>query len=317
MLEQVTVIGAGVMGHGIAQTVAAGGIPVKLYDLAADTLRRAEASINDNLNLYVQQKALSAEQKQQICKRIQYTTDLDDSLLGSGMILEAIPEVPDLKRQLFAKLEERCGPEVIIASNTSTLPLSTLIRHAVHPERYIIAHFINPAPLIPLVEVVKHELTSESALQATVNLLNRIGKSPVVLKREVPGFIANRLQAALLREAMALIEQGVADAPDIDRVIKDGPGFRWAFIGPVETADYGGLDTWKRVLDNLLPDLDKGEKAPETINRLVARNDLGAKTGRGLCSYEGVSVEEQLQARDTSFIKLLQMKQALARSQGS
>jgi 3-hydroxybutyryl-CoA dehydrogenase len=141
-----------------------------------------------------------------------------------------------------------------------------------------------------------------------MDLMVKIGKSPVLLKKDVPGFIANRLQAALMREAFSLLKDGVADAREIDTVMKEGIGFRWAFVGPIETADFGGLDTWKRVIENLAPVLDASQKAPALIKALVEKGELGTKTGSGIYSYADTSVEETLKERDEHFIRLAKMK---------
>ena len=138
--------------------------------------------------------------------------------------------------------------------------------------------------------------------------MRRLGKRPVRLRREVPGFVANRLQAALVREAFHLVELGVATPEDVDAVVTEGPGFRWPFVGPVETADLGGLDTWQRVLDNLAPELSTARRAPEALRAAVARGDLGAKTGRGLLDHAGRPVAERLRQRDRALIRLAKLK---------
>lgn len=224
------------------------------------------------------------------------------------MITEAVPEVIELKWTLFEQLEAYAKPDAIIASNTSTFSISRLIEKAKSPERFIITHFFNPAQLVPLVEIVRHEKTADEVVETTMTLMEKIGKSPVLLKKDVPGFIANRLQTALMREAFSLLADGVADAREIDTVMKDGLGFRWAFVGPIETADLGGLDTWQRVMDNLAPELDKSQTAPVIIQELVKKGDLGTKTGAGIYSYAETSVADRLHERDEQFIRLGKLK---------
>ena len=176
------------------------------------------------------------------------------------------------------------------------------------PHRFVITHFFNPAQLVPLVEVVKHESTSDEAVRITMNLMKLIGKTPVLLKKDVPGFIVNRLQAAVVREALYLVDEGVADAADIDLAVTEGPGFRWAFTGPIKTADYGGLDIWKSVVENLAPELSKSEVAPKIIDIRISEGKLGTKTGEGIYTYTGQSTEEQIKARDRKLIRLNKMK---------
>jgi 3-hydroxybutyryl-CoA dehydrogenase len=308
MIRNVAVVGAGVMGHGIAQLYALAGFPVSLYDVREEYLDRAFRAMEDSLSLLVKEEFVTEERKVEALRRVSRTTDLEAAVKDADFITEAIPEVLEMKWELFATLERLAKPDAIIASNTSTLPISRMAKHSATPHRMIITHFFNPAQLVPLVEIVKHEKTAGPVVETTIALMRTIGKHPVLLKKEVPGFIANRLQAAIVREAFHLLDEGVADARDIDAAITAGPGFRWAFIGPIETADFGGLDTWKRVIDNLAPELDKRESAPERIVDSVAKGNLGTKTGKGIYSYTDVSVPEKIRERDTNFIRLLKVK---------
>jgi len=308
MIRNVAVVGAGVMGHGIAQLYALAGFPVSLYDIREEYLDRAFRAMEDSLSLLVKEEFVTEARKKEALRRVSRTTDLEGAVNGADFITEAIPEVLEMKWALFATLERLAKPDAIIASNTSTLPISMMAKHSATPHRMIITHFFNPAQLVPLVEIVKHEKTTGPVVETTIALMRTIGKHPVLLKKEVPGFIANRLQAAIVREAFHLLSEGVADARDIDAAITAGPGFRWAFIGPIETADFGGLDTWKRVIDNLAPELGKRESAPDRIVEAVQEGNLGTKTGKGIYSYTDVSVPEKIRERDTNFIRLLKLK---------
>jgi 3-hydroxyacyl-CoA dehydrogenase len=308
MIRKVAVVGAGVMGHGIAQLYALAGFPVSLYDIREEYLDRAFRAMEDSLSLLVKEEFVTGARKKEALLRVSRTTDLEEAVKEADFITEAIPEVLEMKWELFATLERLAKPDAIIASNTSTLPISRMATHSATPHRMIITHFFNPAQLVPLVEIVKHEKTAGPVVETATELMRKIGKHPVLLKKEVPGFIANRLQAAIVREAFHLLSEGVADARDIDAAITAGPGFRWAFIGPIETADFGGLDTWKRVIDNLAPELDKRESAPEQIVESVREGNLGTKTGKGIYSYTDVSVPEKIRERDTNFIRLLKVK---------
>lgn len=309
MIQQAAVIGAGVMGHGIAQLYAQAGILVFLYDLEENYLEKARKAIKANLILQVQRGVLTEVESERAVACITYTTDLEEAVRTADFVTEAIPEVIEWKWELYEKLESCMKPTAVIASNTSTIPVSRLAEKMSTPERMMITHFFNPAQLVPLVEVVRHERTEEKIVQTTMEVMRMIGKSPVLLKKEVPGFIANRLQAAVVREALHLLEEGVAEAKDIDLAVTEGPGFRWAFIGPIETADFGGLDTWKRVVDNLAPELSQSRQAPEFLNTLVDAGHLGAKSGQGIYEYEEISVSEKIKERDDKFIELLKVKQ--------
>ncbi|MFS0558180.1 3-hydroxyacyl-CoA dehydrogenase family protein [Brevibacillus sp. 179-C9.3 HS] len=308
MAKHAAVIGSGVMGHGIAQLYALAGYRVSLYDLQEEFLIKARASIEHSLSLLVAEGVITDKSRVEALERIVLTTDLQSAVSEAEVITEAVPEVIELKWELFEKLEQYARPDAIIASNTSTFSIARLIEKAKTPHRFIITHFFNPAQLVPLVEVVKHEKTALEVVQTTMKLMAEIGKSPVLLKKDVPGFIANRLQTALMREAFHLLAEGVADATQIDTVMKDGIGFRWAFVGPIETADFGGLDTWKRVMDNLAPELDASTKAPAIIEEQVAQGNLGTKSGAGIYTYKDMSVTEKLRVRDEQFIRLGKMK---------
>ncbi|HBZ80033.1 MULTISPECIES: 3-hydroxyacyl-CoA dehydrogenase family protein [Brevibacillus] len=308
MIKHVAVIGSGVMGHGIAQLYALAGFSVSLYDLQEELLHKAKASVEQSLDLLKKEGVITDQDKSSALERIVLTTDLQQAVAEADVITEAVPEVIELKWQLFSQLEQFAKPEAIIASNTSTFSIARLIEKAKLPHRFIITHFFNPAQLVPLVEIVRHEQTAEEVVTATVKLMERIGKAPVLLKKDVPGFIANRLQTALMREAFHLLEEGVASAEDIDTVMKAGIGFRWAFVGPIETADFGGLDTWQRVMDNLAPELDQSITAPQIISEHVNKGELGTKSGAGIYSYEHVSVADRLHARDEQFIRLTKLK---------
>ncbi|WP_286887032.1 3-hydroxyacyl-CoA dehydrogenase family protein [Aneurinibacillus sp. UBA3580] len=309
MIQQAAVIGSGVMGHGIAQVYAQAGIAVILYDLEDSYLEKAKKAIEANLALQAGQGLLTETESREALARITTTTNLEETVRTAEFITEAIPEVIEWKWELYEKLERLAKPDAVIASNTSTLPISRLAEKMSTPERMVITHFFNPAQLVPLVEVVRHDRTTEEAIQLTMELMRKIGKAPVLLKKEVPGFIANRLQAALAREAFHLLEEGVAEARDIDLAVTAGPGFRWSFIGPIETADFGGLDTWKRVIDNLAPVLSKSQQAPDLLNECVEAGNLGTKTGQGIYKYENASVSEKIKERDEKFIELLKIKQ--------
>jgi 3-hydroxybutyryl-CoA dehydrogenase len=309
MIKKVAVIGSGVMGHGIAQLYVLAGFSVSLYDLKDEYLQKAKQSVEQSMSLLVQENVISEQAKREALEKLSLTTDLQAAVTEADVITEAVPEVIELKWTLFEQLEAYAKPEAIIASNTSTFSIARLIEKAKSPERFIITHFFNPAQLVPLVEIVRHESTSDEVVQTTMTLMEKIGKSPVLLKKDVPGFIANRLQTALMREAFSLLADGVADAREIDTVMKDGLGFRWAFVGPIETADLGGLDTWQRVMDNLAPELDKSQTAPAIIRELVAKGDLGTKTGAGIYSYAEMSVADRLHERDEQFICLGKTKQ--------
>lgn len=307
-MKQITVIGAGVMGHGIAQVYAGAGHNVILYDTEKQALENASEAIRKSLESFYEIGMIAYEDIDLIVDRIRLTTDLEDAVQESDFITEVIPEVLEWKQALYEQIEFICKPEAIIASNTSTFPLSKLTAKAQKKDRMIVTHFFNPGQIVPLVEIVKQDITAKHVIDETVQLLKEAGKTPVILQKEIPGFIANRLQAAVVREAFSLVEKGVASIEDIDLAITHGPGFRWAFIGPIETTDFGGLDTWQRVLNQVCPDLDSSISAPNIINNMVQNGHLGVKSGKGFNEYNSDAVLQRIEERDRNFLQLLQLK---------
>ncbi|MBD8134411.1 3-hydroxyacyl-CoA dehydrogenase family protein [Peribacillus frigoritolerans] len=308
MIKKIAIIGSGVMGSGIAQSFAVSGYFVTINDIKEELLYHAQNRISENLSLLIEEGALTDREKQGALANITYSVDLDCAVRDADFIIEAIPEVIELKLNLYQQLEEIIKPDAIVASNTSTFPISQLMEKASFAERMVITHFFNPGHLVPLVEIVQHDETKPEIVKATMDLMRKIGKSPILLKKEIAGFIANRLQTALMREAFYLLKEGVADAEDIDTAITAGPGFRWAFTGPIEIADFGGLDTWQRVFDNVSPVLDQSKEAPDLIRDLVAEGKLGTKSGEGIFTYEESTVSQKINERDRNFIKLGKLK---------
>ncbi|MED1204440.1 3-hydroxyacyl-CoA dehydrogenase family protein [Heyndrickxia acidicola] len=302
-MKTISVIGSGVMGHGIAQIFALKGHQVFLYDLNEGLLKKAFSQIDQNLSLLVKEAVLQEEKKAETLSRISLCTSLKECVETADFIIEAIPEILELKWSIYQELDELAPANAIIASNTSTFPLSKLTEKSQRPERMIITHFFNPAQTVPLVEIVKGESANSNTVKETIELMKKIGKVPVELKKETPGFIANRLQAALMREAFHLLAEGVASAEEIDKAVTAGPGFRWSVSGPFEIADFGGLDTWKRVLDQLSPELSTEESAPDLINIHVQKNQLGAKTGSGIYSYTEDNLSKKHQERERKLLK--------------
>ncbi|WP_252501847.1 3-hydroxyacyl-CoA dehydrogenase family protein [Sporosarcina sp. Marseille-Q4943] len=309
MAEKVTVLGAGTMGHGIAQLYAQAGYDVYMFDIKTEFLEKAMTRISDNLDMLIQENSITATEKENTFNRIFITTDLKEAVSGTKFITEAVSENLTIKFDLFKQVEEVIEDDTIIASNTSTFSIQQLSEGVQKKDRLLITHFFNPAHLVPLVEIVKGPETSQTIIDRTVEVLNNIGKKPVVLKKDIPGLIANRLQAALVREAFYLLENGIANAEDIDLAITSGPGFRWAFIGPLETADFGGLDIWKSVVENLAPTLSKEENIPAFIEEKVQSGNLGTKTGNGIFTYSGdEEVRRRIFERDENFVRLATIK---------
>jgi 3-hydroxybutyryl-CoA dehydrogenase len=260
--RKVAVIGAGTMGAGIARVFADGGAAVRL-------MSRREAS-------------LAAAQQRLGTGPVRLTTSLDEALRGADLVVETIVEDAEPKREVLARAEKLAGPDAILTTNTSSLPLSALAEALGRPERFAGLHFLNPPELVELVEVVGAERTASEVLDALVDWMEELGKAPIVVRRDVPGFVVNRLQYALLREAYALVDGGVCSFADVDRAVSHGLGARWAAIGPFETMDLAGLDVHAAVAANLLPELANETEPSPSIERVLETGALGVKSGRGL-----------------------------------
>jgi 3-hydroxyacyl-CoA dehydrogenase len=252
------------MGAGIARVFADSGVSVRLCARRQATLEAARTRLGES------------------AARVRLTTDADEALGGAELVIETIVEEVEPKRALLARAEELVSPDAILTTNTSSLPLAALAEVLRRPERFAGLHWLNPPELVELVEVVGAKGTAPETLEALAGWMEELGKAPVVVRRDVPGFVANRLQYALLREAYALVEAGVCSFADVDRTLTHGLGARWAAIGPFETMDLAGLDVHSAVAANLWPELANETEPSPSIARALESGALGVKSGRGL-----------------------------------
>jgi len=270
---KIAVVGAGLMDHGIAQAFAGVGYDVAIQDPDEETLNRVPERVRTNLEALGLDPAPAG--------RIRLEPRLEDAVRDSEFVFEAAPENLEIKQKIFEDLGTLAGEETILASNTSVMSTREIGRDCRNPGRVVGTQWWNPPYLVPLVEVVQATRTRDSTVRRTMELLARVGKSPVHIRRDVPGFVGNRLQHALWREAFALIDDGVCDAETIDLVVKNSFGTRLAVLRPVENADLVGLDLTLSVHDYLLPHLNASPKPAPGLHERVRRGDLGMKTGRG------------------------------------
>jgi 3-hydroxybutyryl-CoA dehydrogenase len=261
------------MGHGIAQVFALAGRQVALHDPDPEALASAPERIAANLE--------SLGLPTTCVEHIELRTQLSDAVADANFIFEAIPERLQLKQALFSELERLASADTIFATNTSVIPIAAVAKNSSTPQRIVGTHWWNPPYLIDVVEVVQAERSSRESVERTIALLAAIGKDPVHVKRDVPGFVGNRLQHALWREAFALVATGVCDAETVDRVVKGTFGRRLAVIGPIENADYIGLDLTLDIHEQVISYLDRTPGPSEYLRTLVAGGHLGAKTGEG------------------------------------
>ena len=283
-LNQVAVIGAGLMGTTIALDFALAGYAVRITDANAQSLKNSEATARVHAELLQTHGALP-ESVGTVLARIERCPALAAAVHGADLVVEAVPENLDLKRALFRQIDAHADPGAILASNTSSFVPSLLADATGRPERFLVAHYWNPAHLIPLVELVPSAQTDPEVVEALRALYTRMGKQPVVVRREKLGFIGNRLQFALLREAMALVEEGVATPDDVDTVVRASFGRRLPATGIFHTADLGGLDVLLAICRTLFPDLAANAEPGPSMPALVEDDRLGVKTHAGWFRY--------------------------------
>jgi 3-hydroxybutyryl-CoA dehydrogenase len=306
-IKKITVVGAGIMGHGFATLFAQKGFAVHLQDIDQDLLKKAHAQIAINLDTFVEEGLISKKQRAEALEKIITTPDLREAAEKADFVLEAVPEILELKKEIFEKLDRIAPAHAILASNTSALSITEIASKTQRPQRTIILHWVNPPHIIPIVEIVRGEKTSDETAELSYRLMRKLGKKPVRILKEVPGFLFNRLQLALYREALHCLETGVATAEDIDLVAKAGYGFRLATLGPLETSDFGGIDTFLRVCQNLFPHLDASHEPPLLLKRLVAEGKVGVKTGEGFYKYPSAVIKKKFQERDRRLLQQLKL----------
>lgn len=285
--SSIAVVGAGLMGHGIAQVFAAAGHPVSVFDPDPAVLATVPERVRAICDLLGRDTAEA--------ERISLHPVLEDAVAEAAFVFEAAPEKLAVKRDAFARLDAACRADAVLASNTSAIPIRDIGSVVKDASRVVGTHFWNPPHLVPLVEVVEAETTAPETVQGTIELLAAAGKSPVHVRRDVPGFIGNRLQHALKREAIALVAAGVCDAETIDTVVKDGFGARMAVLGPLEQSDLVGLDLTLDIHRVLIADLDRTPGPHELLERKVEAGELGMSAGRGFRDW---TVAEAAEVRD-------------------
>jgi len=292
------------MGPGIAQSFAQAGIAVDLFGRSPDRLSRALDIIRKNLEAFLAHQLISSEQAQETLSRIRLQTDLAAGCDGTDFVVEAVSESLEVKAEVFSELDRLCPRSAILASNTSGLSITAMGAATQRPDLVVGAHFWNPAHLIPLVEVVRGERTSDQTMTETVDLMARLGKKPVRVEKEIWGFIGTRLQQALIREAFYLLDEGVATIEDVDAVVKYSFGRRLPITGPFETCDLGGLDVFLAISESWT-ELSNQAGPPALLARKVGEGDLGGKTGKGLYAWDRERLKRLIKTREAELIRYL------------
>ena len=279
-IKNILICGAGMMGKNIGFVFASNpDFQVGMYDLYPTDV---EAGIRTNTKQLVDKGVLTEEELADRLSRISFTNDIDSDIVkNADFVIEAVFEDMKIKRETFAKLEERCAEDTIFCTNSSVMSPSEISAELKHRERFVGTHFWNPGHLIPLVEVVKSDASSDEVAQTVMEVLRSVGKKPVLCKKDVPGFIANRMQHALWREAISIVENGIADAATVDEAVRYSFGLRLPQLGPMENADMVGTDLTYNIHNYILQDLEDSHKPSPLLEQLKNEGKIGFKTGEG------------------------------------
>lgn len=296
-IKNVVVAGAGTMGPGIAAVLAGHGFNVSLADIKEDVLEKAKGTVELVLTTLVREGFMSQADADNGRSNLQFTLDIDETLKEVDYLIETIPEKLEIKQNFFRDIEPKVSSDVILASNTSGIPVTKLGEVCEHPGRVIGMHWSNPPHIIPVIEVIQGEKTDSDTIAATHDLVKKIGMVPVDVLRDVPGFVENRILYAIMREALHLVETGVATPEAIDTITKWGIGYKLSVIGPLELLDMAGLDIYDSVASYLNAELSTEAGVSSAIKEKVAEGVLGLKTGRGLYEYADGEIPELMKRR--------------------
>lgn len=286
---KVAILGAGTMGAGIAGVFAAQGYSVSVYSRSAETLDKAKSRI----------VAIAGE-----AAAVAYTTSIEGCVSGAGIVSENLAEDVALKQRVFGEVEALAPADCLLTTNTSSVPITLIAAGLARPERVVGIHWFNPPAVMPLVEIVRGEKTSDEIVRRARALCADIGKEVIEVKTDIAGFVVNRLQYAILREALHLVEAGVASIADVDRAVETTLAPRWSAAGPLRLMDLAGLDTVEKVSRILMPALDRSEGIPPLVRRLCEEGAFGTKSGRGFYDWTPEEIAAAIAGRDDT-VRLL------------
>lgn len=303
-IRKIGIAGAGTMGSGMAQIFARKGYNVVVTDLKEEFLENSKRLVSIFNSSLIEEGLMTEQEAEVTVKNIGYFTD-NKVFSDCDVIIEAIIEKMYIKQDFWKEIEEIAKPDAIFASNTSGLSITGISKKLKNKGRFAGMHFWNPPHIIPLVELIKGEETEDETIDILFELAKKIDKEPVVVKKDAPGFIGNRIQFAVFREALNIVEQGIADIEDVDRAMKYGPGFRYPIIGPLQTADLGGLDTFYFISSYLFNELSDVKEPQDILKNLIDKNQLGTKSKKGFYDYSNGKDEETIKYRDKMFFKML------------
>jgi 3-hydroxybutyryl-CoA dehydrogenase len=305
--RRIAVIGLGTMGHGIAQTFAVAGHTVVGWDEHPAARASLKDRIASNLADFADAGLFDPARAEEVLARVHVAASEADAVRDATFVTEAVAEDLAVKQALFPRLEAATGPDTILASNSSTFPISQSGAGLLRPERAVVTHWFNPPHIIPTVEVVAGPQTSEATMQTTLGLLRGAGKLAIRIDQELPGFLVNRVQIAIMREVWDLLDRGVASAEDIDDAIRGSFGLRLAAFGPLRVHDFGGMDINRAVYQSLTPDIASGTTVPGVVDRMVDAGHYGFKTGKGFYDYPESERDAVRSERDRRYLALVKL----------
>ncbi|OAT79329.1 3-hydroxyacyl-CoA dehydrogenase NAD-binding domain-containing protein [Desulfotomaculum copahuensis] len=310
-IKTVAVVGAGTMGRYIAQAVLEYFLRVNLIDISEKVLDSACQMIRDGLFKRVESGKMSMSKVDNAFDCLGVFLNLEEGVFDADLVIEAVSENLPLKKEMFKKLDGICPPSTILATNTSGIPITSIARITNYRERVVGTHFYNPAHLIPLVEVVRSDYTEKKVVEEVMSFLRSLGKKPILVNKDIPGFIGNRLQHAITREALSLLQNGVASARDIDDVVRYTLGLRFAHTGPLEQRDLNGLDVHLSIAEYLYPTLEDSKEPLTLLKEKVAEGKLGLKTGHGIYDWSNYRDEDIVSKKNRQLVRMLEMIETL------
>ena len=302
--KNVAMMGTGAMGPGMAAVMARAGMAVRMYDTRPEAIEAAKGMYDMAWGVLDK-----LETPDKGGGSVSYASEAAEALDGADAVVEAVPEKLELKKQVFAEYEQHAGPDAVLMSNTSGIPITKIAEDLQHPERVIGTHWSNPPHLIPMIEVIPGEKTSEATVDAAVEMITDVGYLPSRIKKEVPGFVENRVLYAIMRECLALVDEGVVDLDELDTNVKWGIGYKLAVIPPMQLLDMAGLDIYSAVASYLNQDLSNEQGLSTTVQRLVDEGRLGMKTKGGIFDYDDDKIA---QLRAQRFGGLVKVRKALS-----
>lgn len=301
-MRKIVIAGAGVMGASLAQVYALAGYKVVLFDVIEAGLEKGMHLVDLNQETLVNEGIITKEQSAQVYDAISYTMAKED-FKDCDLVLECIIERMDIKQSFWKEVSEMAREDILLATNTSGLSVTEMAKAVKNPERFMGQHWLNPPHLLPLCEIIKGDQTSDENIAKMRELVAELGKSPVVVK-DIQGFLINRIQFAVLREALYIVESGAATFEDIDTVLKAGMGLRYSVLGPFGVADHGGLDTFDHINSYLNAELCDAKEGNAMLHKMVEDGKLGVKSGAGFYDYSGDKADAAIKARDKAYIEL-------------